>query len=274
LSKVFGTDLKARVISAVVLAVVAVALTLSGQVGFVLLVLIVAAIMAWEWGSVVRGDGSDWAFVVHAGLVALGTLIAALGYVAPATALVVIGALVVGFLAFTEAALMSGLGVLYTGLPSLSLVWLRSDPEWGLIAVLFILLVVAATDILAYFTGRAIGGPKLLPRISPNKTWSGFLGGTLGAAALVACASFFVSGLDWFHLFVAGLLLAIVSQVGDFAESAIKRAYGVKDASNLIPGHGGFMDRVDGLTAAAVAAVIVAFASGGDGLARALLGVS
>jgi phosphatidate cytidylyltransferase len=137
--------------------------------------------------------------------------------------------------------------------------------------VLFILLAVAATDTAAYFTGRTIGGPKLWPAVSPNKTWSGLAGGVT-AAALTGVVFPYVSGSGWSSWLAGlGLFLGLVAQGGDLAESALKRHFGLKDASNLIPGHGGFMDRMDGIVTASVAAALIALASEAYAPARALL---
>ena len=127
----------------------------------------------------------------------------------------------------------------------------------GFLAVLFIFVIVAATDTAAFAAGRLIGGPRLATRISPNKTWSG-LGGGLVAAALAGAVFAALVGVSPAALALTGLVMGLIAQAGDLAESALKRTFGVKDASNLLPGHGGFMDRVDGLVTAAVAAALAA----------------
>jgi phosphatidate cytidylyltransferase len=149
---------------------------------------------------------------------------------------------------------------------------LRSDPRLGLVAVLFLFSIVWVADVLAYFTGRAFGGPKLAPRISPKKTWSGMVGGLLGgtAAGLLLLA---LSGLEvrWIHAVLAALL-SVASVLGDLFESAFKRHFAVKDSGHLIPGHGGFMDRLDGfLVAAALAALIGVLHAGLSAAATGLL---
>ena len=149
---------------------------------------------------------------------------------------------------------------------------LRRDPALGFVAILFLFAIVWATDIAAYFAGRAIGGPKLWPAVSPKKTWSGAVGGTLGgvAAGLVVVK---LRGLAVAPVLVlVAFVLSVVAQAGDLLESAIKRHFGAKDASQLIPGHGGLMDRLDGFLTAAAAAVMVGLARGGlEGPARGLL---
>jgi phosphatidate cytidylyltransferase len=163
-------------------------------------------------------------------------------------------------------------GLIYAGVLLFGPVILRSDPSLGFVVMLFLFAVVWATDVAAYFAGRAIGGPKLWPAVSPKKTWSGALGGTLGGVvaglAVVKLAGVALAP----HLVVVALVLSAVSQGGDLLESSIKRHFGAKDASQLIPGHGGLMDRLDGFLTAVAAAVMVGLIRGGlDGAARGLL---
>jgi phosphatidate cytidylyltransferase len=149
---------------------------------------------------------------------------------------------------------------------------LRADAELGLLAILLLFAIVWTTDILGYFAGRAFGGPKLWPAVSPKKTWSGAIAGTLGAAR-VAVAVAWAFG-RFHHGTIAGiaLLLSVTAQLGDLLESWIKRKFGAKDASGLIPGHGGVMDRLDGFWAAALAACVIGLLRGGfDDAARGLL---
>ncbi len=163
-------------------------------------------------------------------------------------------------------------GLLYAGVLLLAPVIIRRDPMLGFVAILFLFAVVWVTDIAAYFAGRAIGGPKLWPAVSPNKTWSGAIVGTLGgvaAALLVAMGAGLVVAP---MLILVALALSIAAQAGDLLESALKRRFGAKDASGLIPGHGGLMDRLDGFLTAVLAAVMVGLLRGGlEGSARGLL---
>lgn len=157
-------------------------------------------------------------------------------------------------------------GVPYAGLGGISLLWLRHRPETGLVDTTFLILVIWGTDIGAYLVGRLIGGPKLAPRISPGKTWSGALGGLLISACCGAALALATQGAPA-HAFVAGLILSFVAQIGDLLESAIKRKLGVKDSGRTIPGHGGLFDRLDGfLTAAPLAALLAACMQGGMAL--------
>jgi phosphatidate cytidylyltransferase len=137
---------------------------------------------------------------------------------------------------------------------------LRAD---GFAAALWLFLVVAAADVGGYFAGRLIGGPKLWPRVSPKKTWAGSLGGIALAVAMGAMFSAVVSGTDPGEVCMLSAAVALVSQAGDLAESALKRHFGVKDSGRLLPGHGGALDRFDGLVAAALAAALVAWWRGG-----------
>lgn len=142
-------------------------------------------------------------------------------------------------------------GAFYVGLPCLCLVWLRGFPGDGRLIVLWLLAVVWATDTGAYAFGRLIGGPKLIPALSPNKTWAGLGGGMLCAALAGGGIAASAPGLPWLALGLFAALVAVVSQAGDFFESGVKRHFGVKDSGALIPGHGGALDRLDGLLFAA-----------------------
>lgn len=156
-------------------------------------------------------------------------------------------------------ALLIVVGLPYIGLAVTALVWLRNLPETGLLLMLWLFAVVWATDIGGYAVGRSLGGRKLAPRISPGKTWSGFAGGT--AAALAAGGLFAgAAGRPVAWAALAAALLSVVSQIGDLFESSLKRRAGVKDSGDLIPGHGGLLDRIDGLIFAAplMAAMVAA----------------
>ncbi|WP_051382524.1 phosphatidate cytidylyltransferase [Bradyrhizobium sp. Tv2a-2] len=162
-------------------------------------------------------------------------------------------------------------GYLYAGAALFAAVLLRADQEMGFAALIFVLLVVWATDIGGYFAGRGIGGPKLWPRVSPNKTWAGAVGGFLGS--LVVAAGFAAAGVGRIGpLLVLGGILSVAGQFGDLFESAVKRRFGVKDSSHIIPGHGGLLDRLDSLVAVLVLAAIFGFVRhGADGIGRGLM---
>src|SRR5205814_9207884 len=165
----------------------------------------------------------------------------------------------------------AALGGCYAFAALVASVVVRLDQTYGFIALIFILLVVWVTDIGGYFAGRGLGGPKLWPRVSPKKTWAGAIGGF--AARLVVAGGFAALGLGKAgSLLLLGAVLSIASQLGDLLESAVKRRFGVKDSSHLIPGHGGLMDRLDGYIAAVVLAAILGFLRGGvDGVGRGLM---
>ncbi|MEO8321741.1 MAG: phosphatidate cytidylyltransferase, partial [Bradyrhizobium sp.] len=150
-------------------------------------------------------------------------------------------------------------------------VLLRLDPVRGFAAVMFVLLIVWASDTGGYFAGRGIGGPKLWPRVSPKKTWAGAVGGLLASLAVAGGFAALDLGKTG-HLLLSAGVLSVASQLGDLFESAVKRRFGVKDSSHIIPGHGGLMDRLDGYVAAVVLAVLFGFLRGGaDGVGRGLM---
>jgi phosphatidate cytidylyltransferase len=140
---------------------------------------------------------------------------------------------------------------------------LRNDPDFGMTGILLLFAIVWTTDIAGYFAGRSIGGPKLAPAVSPKKTWSGAIAGLVGSVIVVAIGARFIPQSRTSALIVVAIVLSVVSQAGDLAESAFKRHFGAKDASQIIPGHGGVMDRLDGFWAAAVCAAIIGVARGG-----------
>jgi phosphatidate cytidylyltransferase len=179
--------------------------------------------------------------------------------------------LVLGFSHSLQARILWLLGgAIYVGLACFSLI-LFSAPVFGMTPAIMLIAAVIGTDVGAYFAGRSIGGPKIAPRISPSKTWSGLLGGMIGAGlmmVIIQAGIYTFRGGDagdgdvylaygWFRLMLTGAALAVVAQMGDFFESWMKRRAGVKDSSRLIPGHGGLFDRTDGLIAVAFAAGIV-----------------
>lgn len=159
--------------------------------------------------------------------------------------------------------LLRGLAWLYTLAAVIALLWLRHQPTMGRETLIWILACIWATDIGAYFVGRAAGGARLAPRISPGKTWSGLIGGMAWAAMASAAAGYAFGLGETVSLALIGAGLAVVGQVGDLLESAAKRRAGVKDSGRLIPGHGGLLDRVDGLIAVLVVVGLVRLMMGG-----------
>ena len=165
---------------------------------------------------------------------------------------------------------MAGIG--YAGIMLLAPLLLRADHTYGFLALVLLFAIVWTTDILGYFAGRAIGGPKLLPAISPKKTWSGAIAGTLGAMIVAVLVANYFGAFNTTAIAIIALLLSIMAQLGDLLESWVKRQFGAKDASHLIPGHGGVMDRLDGFWAAALVGCVIGLLHGGfDGAARGLL---
>lgn len=252
-----------RVLSVLVLVPAVVALAYAGGVAFNLLVLAAAALMAYEWnGLCSRGAVATGAVVVGAvlgcvGVAAWGHAGAGLAVTLPAAALAFAVAWPAGVRRMWPAA-----GVVYIAVPCISVIWLRAAPAIGLETIVWLLAVVWATDIGAYFTGRGIGGPKLAPRISPGKTWAGLAGGVIAAAVVGAIAAQVLGLPEGTVLVLFSALLALVAQAGDLAESVVKRRFGAKDSGRLIPGHGGVLDRLDGLMTAAPVVAAAALVSG------------
>ncbi len=267
------SDLKPRLIAGAVMAAVALALAYAGPKPFALLVIAVALIMCWEWGRVVRGEEFGLAFVVHAGTIIVAGVLAAVGLPALGGVAVAIGGIILLVMPLGPRQAMSAAGVAYVGFPTVAMLWLRADASLGFVAILFIFAIVWGSDIGAFAAGRTIGGPKLWPRVSPNKTWAGFLGAL--TAGLVSGLIFaqVVPGASSLVLGTNGVLLAFVAQMGDLAESALKRQFGIKDSSAIIPGHGGVMDRADSTVAVSVAVSILALLVNPASPARALFGV-
>ncbi|TGQ47831.1 MULTISPECIES: phosphatidate cytidylyltransferase [unclassified Mesorhizobium] len=257
------SNLQLRVVSAVVLAAVALVLTWLGGLWFRLLCAGMSAAIFYEWMRMSRpAAGGSLGFLPEAlFLVFFGALIAGL----PASWLLLLAITVVVTTAVASrlrgASQWDASGLAYAVVSGLSLALLRDGDHSGLLAILFLFAVVWATDIFAYFVGRAVGGPRLAPAISPGKTRSGALGGAVGgviAGLLLAAAA---SAGNLAVLGLIALVLSIVAQAGDLFESWVKRRHGCKDSSALIPGHGGVMDRVDGLVAAAFALYVIGWIS-------------
>ena len=253
----FDPALRQRIRSGLVLAAVALAATVVGGWWFVVLILAAVVVMAGEWSRLATEVPAPRTLLVAttAAIPALAVLALALGRPVHALGILIAGAVLlagVGALALGWRPLRAAGGVLYVGLPALALGWLRGDVPGGLQHLIWLFLVIWATDICAYLVGRSVGGPKLAPRISPGKTWSGLMGGVAGAAIVGALAATGLGAGYWFAAAV-GACLAVIGQAGDLFESSLKRRAGVKDSGHLIPGHGGLLDRIDGLVFAAPA---------------------
>jgi phosphatidate cytidylyltransferase len=271
-----------RTASALVLAPLAIATAFVGGWIFAAACTLTAALVLWEWSVLVTGAADRR--ILAPGLPALcaAAVLAQLDGPGLAIAAIALGGLVAGAATAgplrhdgrrsTAAVMWAVAGMIYASIPVVSPIMLRRDPQWGFTALAFLFATVWATDIFAYLVGRRLGGPLLAPRLSPKKTWAGVLGGLAGgvvAGVLVAYAS---AGTYPVAAGVLALILSIAAQGGDLLESSVKRRFGAKDTSALIPGHGGVMDRVDGfLVAALVAVVIGAWRFGAAATARGLL---
>ncbi|MGI8723839.1 MAG: phosphatidate cytidylyltransferase [Methyloceanibacter sp.] len=246
-----------RMASAVVLAAVAITATLASIWSFLVLVLAASVAMAWEWGRLIRGTGQDTVALVQIVSVAAAAILVVIGHAQYGLSLL---ATAIVAIAVTdkprERALWSSAGVAYAGLPVTALLWIRGDEALGAIAIIFVLVIAWTTDTVSYAAGM-LGGPKLAPRISPKKTWSGFIIGSVTPALIGYAFAYGVTGTSAWRLALLSIVLALACQFGDLMESAVKRRFGTKDMSQLIPGHGGLLDRIDGfLLAAAIAGLI------------------
>ncbi|WP_292229991.1 CDP-archaeol synthase [Brevundimonas sp.] len=252
-----GRDIALRAASAVVLAPAAVAATWAGGVWFLGLMVAACIVLAFEWAAM----SAPHARRVMGGAVSFGVVAAVIsahfGAMSVAFIMLVFGAAAAGVYARSrgQQALDASYGVLYLGWPAVLLIWLRAvDSPVGLHWTVLVFAVAWSADILAYLAGSTLGGPKLWPRFSPNKTWSGFIGGlvagTIAGAVMTAWVD--MGRLTIFWGAALGLAAALATMGGDLWESALKRRFGVKDAGNTIPGHGGLLDRVDGLMFAVV----------------------
>jgi len=257
-------DIGLRAASAIVLAPAAVLAIWLGGLWFLGLMLLACGLLAVEWSTM----SASRAWRVMAGAVGFGLMAGVISAYANqlslALVLLVFGAMAAGVYARSrgQEALDAAYGVLYLGWPAVLLIWLRDgDTAIGLAWTVFAFVIAWSSDIMAYLAGSLIGGPKLWPRFSPNKTWSGFIG---GLAAGTMAGAIMAGGFPvWFSFWpdmglgavwgaLLGFTAAVATMAGDLWESALKRRYGVKDAGNLIPGHGGLLDRVDGLMFAVV----------------------
>jgi phosphatidate cytidylyltransferase len=263
-------NLMLRVIAALVLAPVAVAIAWLGGWPWTALVTLAAIGLYTEWLMIVGMARETRVVASGAVALAISGLGLAAGRIDASLLALALGLAAVALLSPQRRSWIAT-GFCYAAAAQIASVLLRLDQTNGFVALILVLLVVWVTDIGGYFAGRGIGGPKLWPRVSPKKTWAGAVGGF--AASLVVAAGFAAFGLGKTGpLLLLGAVLSIASQLGDLFESAVKRRFGVKDSSHIIPGHGGLMDRLDGFVAAVVAAAIFGFLRGGvDGVGRGLM---
>lgn len=245
------SDLTVRVASALVLAAIAFTAIWLGGVWFAALTALAGAIMTVEWRRIALGRGGLIIGLVQVVAVLCGASLTLHGHPMMGLAFLCV---LSGMGAAADAlsgrpALWGVTGALYIGLSTIFLIGMRQNPDYGAVVVTFLVVSVAAVDVGAYFTGRAIGGPKLAPAISPNKTWSGAIGGVCAAIIIGMAFVAIVDGRVSTHLAVGLTMIAIGAQIGDLIESAYKRRFGVKDSGAILPGHGGALDRFDGLLA-------------------------
>jgi phosphatidate cytidylyltransferase len=250
-------------LSALALVPIALALVVAGGWSFSLFVGLMTALMALEWSGLSESRfGRPYGRLAGAAVLAVGllaTALTALGRPSAALMSVGLGALAAGLVAWAcgAAASWTSLGVGLIGVPAVALVWLRSLPEVGLSVLLWLLIVVWTTDSAAYVVGRRVGGPRLAPSISPGKTWAGLGGGVIGASLASVITVWALGSERLVHAAGLGAGFAVVAQAGDLLESMLKRRAGVKDSGSLIPGHGGVLDRVDGLLLTAPALALL-----------------
>jgi phosphatidate cytidylyltransferase len=258
-----GSEFALRVCSALVLVPLALATAYLGDWPFAVFWGVAAMGVLWEWTSLVAGTDRRFVLMTGAASLALAFALVVSGLPLAAVIVLAIGTLAAASLAPAERRLWIAGGIPYAGTLGVAPIVLRSDGEDGFLAVIFLFAVVWTTDIAAYFIGRAAGGPKLVPQVSPNKTWSGAIGGTLAAVvvALVLAKMAALAGL--FAIAMLAIVLSVSAQAGDVFESFLKRRFGAKDSSHLIPGHGGLMDRLDGFVTASVVAALIGLARGG-----------
>lgn len=258
------SNLRLRVQSALVMLAVAGICVWAGGLLFDLLVIGVVGVMLLEYNTITAPgaarDGTPGKpFALVAAPIALALILAAFGWAIAALLILVVVAVPISlFLAPMQdrAPFWALLAPLYVGVPAVALIWL-SQQENGLAWILWLIGVVVATDIGGYAAGRTIGGPKLSPRISPKKTWAGLLGGVVGAGIVgLICAPALDIGAG--ALMLLSAVLAVWEQIGDLFESSIKRRFGVKDSGSIIPGHGGVLDRADGLLFVAPVVALIA----------------
>jgi phosphatidate cytidylyltransferase len=263
-------NLVTRIAAALVLAPVAIGAAYAGGFWWTALATLGAIGLFVEWLMVACCAHDRRIVASGVAALAIGGLCLALRRIDTALVLLVLGFAAVVVLS-AERRRWTAAGFLYAAAALMASVLVRLDQTEGLVALILVLLVVWATDIGGYFAGRGIGGPKLWPQVSPNKTWSGAIGGFV--ASLVVAAGFAAFDLGKIApMFVLGACLSAASQLGDLLESAFKRHFGVKDSSHIIPGHGGLMDRLDGYVAAIVVAAIFGILRGGvDGVGRAIM---
>jgi phosphatidate cytidylyltransferase len=267
-----SNNLVLRIVSAALLAPLALFVAWFGDWPFALFWGAAAIAVLWEWTRLVAGPRHWLMLSSCSSAIAVAAMVAWRGRPITGILLVGLGALAATIFAPRERRFWITAGIGYAGCMLLAPMLLRADTHYGFLAMVLLFAIVWTTDVLAYFGGRALGGPKLSARISPKKTWAGAIVGALGAMVVALVVADFFGSFNQATIAVVALALSVLAQLGDLLESWIKRRFGAKDTSALIPGHGGVMDRLDGFWAAALAACVVGLLRGGfDNAARGLL---
>lgn len=257
-------DLGPRVASAVVLVALAVGALVVGGDLFVVFWLTAAFAINWEWQGLIGGKRRLARVAIGGGAAAAAAALAHGGATLAGLAVLPCAAALVGAMGGRGMGLWAASGVIYAGSLVVAVSVLRDSTEAGLLSIAWLFAVVWGTDVFAYFGGRLIGGPKLWPRVSAGKTWSGTVTGALSGALLGLAAAHLAApgAFKSLPVFLVSVAASAMAQIGDLAESSIKRRFGVKDSSHLIPGHGGVMDRLDGFIFASVFAALLGAAHG------------
>lgn len=250
-----------RIASAAVLAPLGLWAVYAGGAALAIATAACGVLAAFEWVRMAAQVRERWAnialIIAMAATSAIAVFLAHQGLEAVATVALIGCTIACGVAAYANASVSSvAFGVIYTTLPFGCFVWIREIPPNGQLFLMAVLAIVWTTDVAAYFAGRGFGGPLLSPRDSPNKTWTGAIGAVV-CAGLAGAAVARGGGGDFVHWLMFGVCISIVGQGGDLLESRFKRLYGVKDTSGFVPGHGGILDRLDGLMAAAVATALL-----------------
>ena len=264
-------NLRDRALSALVLGPLVLGVVWLGSWAYKGMIVLAALLAAREWVRMVVPGPLGRSFLVSAGAILL--VVALSLTIGPATALSVamtltlVAGLVLGGGAGDSRVRYrdrwwAAFGIPYVGIACVALIWLRNDGDVGMMLIYFLLLSVWANDTGAFVVGRAIGGPRLAPTISPAKTWAGFWGGIAIAALTLGGVALAMGARSPLTAALLAALLAVMSNVGDLFESAVKRRYKVKDSGGIIPGHGGLLDRIDGLLAAAPVLALFQWAVG------------
>jgi phosphatidate cytidylyltransferase len=258
-----GNELALRICSALVLVPLALGTAYVGGWPFTAFWGVAALGVLWEWMSLVAGSDRRAVLMVGGGSIALALVLVTTSHHLAAVIVLAMGALGAAALAPAERRSWVAGGIPYAGAIGIAPIILRAEGSDGFRAIIFLFVVVWTTDIVAFFVGRALGGPKLMPQVSPKKTWSGAIGGITAAIVAAVAVAKAVTVTQLFAVAMLAVVLSVCAQGGDLFESFVKRRFGAKDSSHLIPGHGGLMDRLDGFVTAGIVAALIGLMRGG-----------